>query len=45
MFLIHFQCVHKKKDLEFDDDNRDVNTVQYCHVQADLMHTLSFTVQ
>lgn len=33
------------ENAEFHGDIRNVNIVQYCHVQAYLMHTLSFIVQ
>lgn len=33
------------ENTEFHGDIRNVNIVQYCHVQAYLMHTLSFIVQ
>lgn len=33
------------ENTEFHGDIRNVNIVQYCHVQAYLMHTLSFIVK
>lgn len=33
------------ENAEFHGDIKNVNIVQYCHVQAYLMHTLSFIVQ
>lgn len=40
-----FSVLYIKKITEFHGDIRNVNIVQYCHVQAYLMHTLSFIVQ